>query len=271
MNGKKCLFLDTATQIARQWHSPPTRDETIQQLDDSKLYCSRYVRCQYKATLLDSLIKLHNLRLRSADFIEAIQKATEGKYSKEAGGKLTAGVLVRIINIAYWISRQYKTFEEQVGRLRDLIEDGWEVLFEDGIELPLIDETSCVYAEGDPVKGESGAYKPIRVSCRKDKPPECEIKQFWDNHRIELEALSKMDINTIEAELKDAKELRSVKEHAQAITKNESPHGKRCTVVLSDAIICIEAMHCPEPVAVHSINRKHFLPLGKVLGIECKP
>ena len=80
-----------------------------------------------------------------------------------------------------------------------------------------------------------------------------------------------MNINAIEAELKDNKELQSVKEHAQAIAKNDSPHGKRCTTILSDAIICIEATHCPEPVAVHSINRKHFLPLGEVLGIECKP
>jgi hypothetical protein len=80
-----------------------------------------------------------------------------------------------------------------------------------------------------------------------------------------------MDINSIESEPKDAKKLTNVKEHAEAITKNDSPYGKRCTVFLSDAVICIEATHCPEPVAVHSINRKHFLPLGEVLGIECKP
>jgi hypothetical protein len=271
MNGQKCLFLDTATQICRQWHSASAREEVNEQLAASKLYCSRYVKCQYKATLLDSLIKLHNLCLRSEDFYEAIQKATEGKYSKEAGGKLTAGVLVRVVDIAYWISRQYKTFDEQVGRLRDLIEDGWEILFEDGLELPLIDETACVYAEGDPERGDSGLYKPIRISCSKDKPSGCGIQQFWDNHGIQMEALAKMDINAIEAELKDTKELQGVKEHAQAITKNDSPHGKRCTVFLSDAIICIEAMHCPEPVAVHSINRKHFSPLGEILGIECKP
>jgi len=271
MNDQKSLFLDTATQICRQWHSASAREEVNEQLAASKLYCSRYVKCQYKATLLNSLIKFHNLCLRSEDFLEAIQKAKEGRYSEEAGGKLTPGVLVRVVDIARWISQQYETFDERVGRLRDLIEDGWEVLFEDGLELPLIDETSCVYAEGDPVKGESGAYKPIRVSCRKDKPPECGVKQFWDNHRIQLETLAKMDIIAIEAEVKDAKELQSVKEHAQAITKNDSPHGKRCTVFLSDAIICIEATHCPEPAAVHSINRKHFLPLGEILGIECKP
>ena len=80
-----------------------------------------------------------------------------------------------------------------------------------------------------------------------------------------------MDINTIEAELKDTGELQSVKEQAQAIAKGDSPHGRRCTRVLSDAVICIEATHCPEAAAVHSINRKHFLPLGEVLGIECKP
>lgn len=272
MDSQKSLFLDTATQICRQWHSASVREEVKEQLADSRLYCSRYVKCQYKATLLNSLINFHNLCLYSEDFLEAMQKAKEGRYSGEAGGKLTPGVLARVVDIAYWISREYETLDEQIGRLKDLIEDGWEVLFEDGLELPLIDETSCVYAEGDPIKGiASGAYKPIRLSCRKDKPPDCKIKQFWDNNRIELEALAKMDINSIEAKLKDTNELKNVKEHAQAITKNDSPHGNRCTVALSDAVICIEAMHCPEPVAVHSINRKHFLPLGEVLGIECKP
>lgn len=271
MNGKKSLFLDTATQIARHWHSSPTRNEISQQLHNCKLYCSRYVKCQYKATLLDSLIKLHNLSLRSEDLLEAVQKTTEGRYSQEAAGKLTAAVLVRVLDIAYWVSREYKTFDEQVGRLRDLIEDGWEVLFENGLELPLIDETACVYAEGDPKRGESGAYKPIRISCRKDKPPGCGIQQFWDNHRILLETLATMDLDAIEAEPKDMGELQSIKEHAQAIGRNDSPHGKRCTAILSDAVICIEATHCPEPAAVHSINRKHFLPLGEVLGIECQP
>lgn len=271
MNSAKSLFLDTATQIAREWHSDPSRDEVRQQLANSKLYCSRYVKCQYKATLLDSLIKLHNLRLRSDDLFQAIQKATEGRYSIEAGGRLTPGVLARIVDIAYWISRQYETFEEQIGRLSDLIEDGWEVLFEDGLELPLVDETACVYAEGDPVRGESGAYKPVRISCRKDNPPKCGIQQFWNKHGIQLEALAKMNIDAIKAKPKDMQNLRSVKEHAQAIAKNTSPHGARCTENLSDAIICIEAMHCPEPAAVHSINRKHFLPLGEVLGIECRP
>jgi len=221
--------------------------------------------------LLDSLIKIHNLRLRSDDLNEAVQKATEGRYSQEAGGKLTAAVLVRIVDIACWISREYKTFDEQVGRLKDLIEDGWEVMFEDDVELPLIDETDCVYAEEDPEIGESGAYKPIRISCRKDEPHECKIQQFWDNHKIQLEALSRMNIETIEAEPKDSRELQSIKEHALAITENDSPHGRRCTLSLSDVVICIESTHCPEPVAVHSINKKHFRPLGEVLGIECEP
>jgi len=272
MTNQKCLFLDTATQIARQWHSSPTRYEISQQIRKCKLYCSRYVKCQYKATLLDSLIKLHNLSLRSGDLHEAIQKVTEGRYSEEAGGKLTAGILARVVDIAYWISRECKTFDEQIGRFKDLIEGGWEVFFEDGLELPLIDETACLYAEGDPQIGESGAYKPIRVSCRKDEPPECKIQQFWDKNRIQLEALARIDIDSIETMKKDISELNCIKENAQAITKNDSPHGRRCTQFLSDAIICIESTHCPEqPVAIHSINRKHFWPLGEILGIECEP
>lgn len=271
MNNKKCFFLDTATQIARHWHTSEVVDEIREQLKGCKLHCSRYVKCQYKATFLDSLIRLHTLCLRSQDLLEAILKVTEGRYSKEAGGKLTPGVLVRVVEIAYWISRECKTFEKQIGRLRDLIEGGWEEFFEDALELPLINETGCVYAEGDPKKEESGAYKPIRISCRKDKPPECGIQEFWESHRIQLEALTNMKIDAIKAEQKDTEELQRVKDNALAITQGDFPHGQRCTLFLSDAIICIVGKHCPEPVAIHSINKKHFQPLGEVLGVECEP
>ncbi len=271
MNTRKSLFLDTATQIARHWHSSPRRRGINQQLDGCKLYCSRYVKCQYKATVLDSLIKLHTLCLRSQDFLEAILKVTEGRYSKEAGGKLTTGILVRVVEIAYWISRECETFEDQAGRLRDLIESGWEEFFEDGLELPLIDETGCVYAEGNPEMGESGAYNPIEVSCTITKPADCRIREFWDNHRTHLEVLANININSIEAEPKDTDELEKVKEHAGRITNGESPHGRRCTVHLSDAIICIESTHCPEVVTVHSINKKHFRPLGEMLGVDSEP
>lgn len=271
MANKNDLFLDTSTQVARHWHSPPECEEIYDQLKGLDLYCSQYVKCQYKATLLASLIKLHNLRLRSQDLLEAIQKATEGKYTKEAGGKLTGGVLALIVDIAYWISRHYKTYTEQVERLRDLIEDGWETIFNDGLELPLIDETGCVYAEGDPVLGESGAYRPIKVSCTISRPAECRIREFWDKHRIHLEVLTNMNPNSIEAEPKDTKELEKVKEHAKQIMRGEPPHGQRCTVHLSDAIICLESTHCPVAVAVHSTNKKHFRPLGEMLGVESEP
>ncbi len=53
--------------------------------------------------------------------------------------------------------------------------------------------------------------------------------------------------------------------------EGEPAHGRKCTVYLSDAVICIESTHCPEPVAVHSINKKHFRPLGEVLGVDWEP
>jgi hypothetical protein len=271
MNNKKCFFLDTATQIARHWHTSEVVDEIKKQLEDCKLYCSHYVKCQYKATFLNSAIYLHNLCIKSNSLLEAIQKTKEWRYSKEAGGKLTRDVLPRVVDIACWIEKRWKSFEDQIGIIRDLIEWAWDEFFEDGLETPLIDETGCVYAEGDPEMGESGTYKPIPVSCTQRKPPECRIQKFCDKHRLHLEALANMDIDAIKAEPKDTKELQNVKDHAQAIKRGELPHGERCRVHLSDAIICIESTHCPEPVDVHSINKKHFQPLGEVLGIKCEP
>ena len=270
-NGKKSLFLDTATQIARHWHSEPTRTEIQEQLHRRRLYCSRYVKCQYKATQLNSIIYLHNLLLKSEDLLQAIQKAKEWRFSEEAGGQLTSAVLPRIVDIAYWISRKYKTYEEQVDGLRDLIEDAWETLFHDGIALPLVDETGCVYAAGHPKMGVSGAYEPIRVSCSQKDPPECRIEEFWENHWDEIGVLAGMDIDAIRARPKDTGALDEVKEYAGRVRGRGSPHGKTCTFYLSDAIVCLESTHCPEPANVHSTNKKHFRPLCEVLGIKCEP
>jgi hypothetical protein len=270
-NEKKSLFLDTATQIARHWHSEPTSTEIREQLQGRRLYCSGYVRCQYKATLLNSIIYLHNLLLKSRDLQEAQQKATEWRFKEEAGGQLTPAVLPRIVDIAYWISRKYRTYEEQLDGLRDLIEDAWETLFLNGIELPLVDETGCLYAAGHPKMGISGAYEQISISCSQKNPPECRIKEFWGKNEAALKALADIDIRAILAEPKDAEELARVKSHAMRVRDGNPPFGNNCTVHLSDAIVCLESMYCPEAVSVHSINKKHFRPLGEVLGIKCEP
>ncbi len=270
-DGKKSLFLDTATQVARHWHSEAERSEIEQQLHGRRLYCSRYVKCQYKVTLLNSIIHLHNLLLRSKDLQQAEQKATEGRFSGEAGGRLTPGDLSRIVSIAFWISRQCKTYEEQLDALRDLIEDTWETLFHYRIESPLVDATGCMYAEGYPKMGVSGAYDPIRAFCNQKSPPECRIGEFWQNHRDELSLLATMDVDSITVKRKDTRVLREVKASSGELRDGKSPYGNTCRDCLSDAIICIESQHCPEPVNVHSINRKHFEPLGKVLGVMAEP
>ncbi len=265
------LFLDTATQIARHWHCEREQKEISSQLDGHSLYCSWYVKCQYRATLLNSIIYLYALLLHHKDLNKALRAANFFKNIDITGGKLTQAVQKRIIEVGLWLL-EYREYDEQKLRLEDLIEDGWETFFHAGIRNPLIDETSCLYASGVPEMGDSGAYKPIEVSCRKDNPPECGIKDFWSNHRIHLEVLSNMKIGSIEVETKDKEELARIKDHAKQIAMGKPPYGQqRCQVHLSDAIICIESTHCPEECAVHSTNKKHFAPLGEVLGVETEP
>ncbi len=266
------LFLDTATQIKRDWGSPSVREEIEGQLADSSLYCSHYVKCQYKATLLNSIIGLHNLLLRTRDMNKALLESKVYKNKDIAGVHLTKGVQERMDEVGHWIVINYKSFEEQKQRLEDLIEDAWETMFNRGLKYPLINETNCLYAKDAPRLGVSGAYEPIEITCTKSTPQKCAIGNFWSEHRFYLEFLSNMGIDSIETVPKDVKEeLERVKEHAQQISDGESPHGKRCTVFLSDAIICLESTHCPEKVSVHSINKKHFRPLCEVLGLESEP
>jgi len=68
------LFLDTATQFARHWHADSERAEIAEQLDGRRLYCSRYVECQYKAVLLNSAVALYNLLIRFEDLNRALRE-----------------------------------------------------------------------------------------------------------------------------------------------------------------------------------------------------
>jgi hypothetical protein len=271
MNSAKALFLDTATQIARHWYADSKREEIAGQLANRNLYCSRYVQCQYKATLLNAIIGLHNLLLRHKDLFKALQESTLYENKDVAGLSLTKAVQERISRVGLQIAQQYKRYDEQIGRLRFYIEDAWEALFSSNLKMPLIDETGCLYAYNAPEAGVSGAYKPVEVSCTIREPKGCQIEEFWSKHRIQLQVLADMDIEGIEAEPKDVAELRKVKQHATRAFSGESAHGQRCTVHLSDAVICIEATHCREDVAVHSINKKHFRPLAEVLGVDSEP
>lgn len=266
----KALFLDTATQIARHWHGDTEREEIKRQLKGRNLYCSVYVKCQYKATLLFAAIGLYNLLIRFNGLARALRESDNYRSAQITGIRLTPNVQKRIQQVGHWML-EYRDYDEQKLRLEDLIEDVWDELFHEALETPLVDETGCRYAERVPEMGVSGAYDPIEVSCTLREPQECKIQEFWDNHRSQLELLANMDIDSIEAEPKDIDDLEKVKEHTGRIINGESPHGRRCTVHLSDAIICLESIHCPEVVAVHSINKKHFRPLGEVLGVKPEP
>jgi hypothetical protein len=270
-NNVKAVFLDTATQIARHWYADSKRMEIAEQLANRNLYCSRYVQCQYKATLLNAIIALHNLLLRHKNLIKALQESKLYERRDVAGVTLTKAVQDRVSLVGLQIARRYGRYEEQIDRLRFLIEDAWEAMFNSRLKMPLIDETACLYADEAPMAGMSGAYQPIEASCTLREPQSCQIDDFWNKNRLHLQMLAGIDPASIEVVPKDLGELQKVKLHAGRVLSGESARGQRCAVHLSDAVICIETIHCPEDVAMHSINKKHFRPLGKVLGIECEP
>jgi hypothetical protein len=267
----RALFLDTATQFARHWHADSERDEIQRQLKGRTLYCSRYVKCQYKAILLNPAIALHNLLVRFKDLNRAMRESKRYRNEEIAHVSLKEAVQKRIDDIGHWMLEYRRNYEEQKQRLQDLIEDVWETQFHCGIERPLIDETGCVYADDTPELDERETYDPVKVSCTVKDPPSCRIRQFWSNHSVSLELLANMDIKAIKAQPKDIQGLQKVADAAQEVRGGRSTAGKRCTVDLSDPIICLEGTHCPATVAIHSINKKHFKPLCEVLGIESEP
>lgn len=266
----RALFLDTATQFARHWHADSERQALARELSGRDLYCSRYVACQYKAVLLNSAVALFNLLLRFKDLKRALRESTHYQNAEIAQVHLTGGVQKRIEQIGLWML-EFRNYDEQVQRLQDLIEDVWETQFHQGLVDPLIDETGCLYAETILKPGESGAYNPAEVSCTLKNPKQCKIDEFWEGHRTDLELLANVKVKAIKAQPRDTKAIQQVKEAAERVREGKPPRGRCCTVHLSDAVICLESTHCPEPVAVHSINKKHFRPLCEIFGLESEP
>lgn len=68
-------FLDTSTQIARHFEQKGIRTAIEKELAGRGLHCSAYVLQEYKRTLVNSCVALHNLLLNSKDLNEALERS----------------------------------------------------------------------------------------------------------------------------------------------------------------------------------------------------
>jgi len=265
-------FLDTSSQVSRDWDLPEFQEAIVADLSGKRLYCSRYVRMQYKATLLNALIVLHNLLVDSEDPVDALQRSDRRMELRRAKGRGTPreGKLVRDAGcrLLRMYPSRYRTKEEILDSLQELIEGGWEDLFEHDLGTPLCDETGCARAAGAPVRDDLGYYEPVNAACNLRQPQDCGIRDFWNRHGLDLVALAESDVSDLPPS-KARKQMSSIAEGAARIQEGESPQGKRCSVDMSDAVIAIESRHTPEPAAVHTLDGD-FAPIGKALNIDVR-
>lgn len=247
MAKQKSLFLET-TIFGDKIFGEKSRREFIRNIiSGRKVHTSNFVFNQFKKTFLESLITYHTLLVDSPDPLMALRRST--KYSER--------ISKRITQIFATLCEETSNDKEAVlERLETLIEDGFFIEFFNGIESPLIDETGCTWAEGEPKK--NGDRYEFYISCSKAAPEPCKIKEFWIKFNKELDLLANS-----KKRAKD-KELLKVVEVANLIkNKTDSPHGRNCHIFLSDAIIAVEA---PADCPIYTTNKKHFEPICKAVG-----
>jgi hypothetical protein len=109
------LFLDTTTQIDRIWEERVVRENIQKDFNNKKLFCSIYVKKEYKATFLNSAILYYNLLRSSRSIIEALERGEKYENQNISGGQLTPRMRARMRKILYRLYEKYGDDKERSG------------------------------------------------------------------------------------------------------------------------------------------------------------
>jgi hypothetical protein len=162
----------------------------------------------------------------------------------------------------------FETTDEILDQLEQWIEDGWEDLFQDGLEIPLCNETFCARCQDDPIQDDAGFYRRVDATCNLEDPKECAIRQFWQTHSFDLLLLSQLDFSALPPG-KPREQMEKVQTQAEKVLSGGSPQGQRCSACLGDAVIAIESRTAPQPATLCATDHD-FEPIGQALNIPVK-
>jgi hypothetical protein len=253
-DGEEAFFLDTSTQISKQWEDEKISSYLNKELSRKPCYCSVYVKNQYKLNILNEAILVHNIIVDSGTLDEA--KLRLDNLMKQMGR--------RPDELPYKIFRRF--FKEYyrkppfLKRLEKIIESEWLNFFLGSIRKSLFNLVKCNSAEGEPNK-KGNHYIGITSKCSSD----CKINDFLQSQQEALKLLSNIDDAKLD-KINDPKDtLKKIKSVSTSILKGKSPHGKPCKE-MSDAVISIEAKASYPTIILHSMD-SDFKLLGEVLNI----
>ncbi|MBI5235235.1 MAG: hypothetical protein HY886_03180 [Deltaproteobacteria bacterium] len=245
-NDEEVLFLETTIQADSIFGERVCAERIRRNLKGKRVCSSIFVLNEFKKTFLNAVILYYNLLVDSPDTHTALRRAD--KYQNRLHKRITK-VYVKIC--------------DEVGHdkaavlewLESWIEDDLMMEFHANIEGEVVNKTACCRVDAEPVR--QGNKYELKIACAKDNPPSCAIEIFWKKHKKELHALASA------TSLSKDKELSEIPRVAAVIKDGKDmPYGNNCHVVLSDAVIAIEA---PEGGQIYTTNRKHFEPICDVI------
>jgi hypothetical protein len=256
-NSDGAVLFDT-TAIGERAFGEPRRQLQIENLISTrKAIVATYVREQYKATFVRSIILCHNRfvdRSRGEpDTPEGLLRATGGVLADlESFTFAKPREAARARKVISSLLKSARTIRSLLNTLERLIEMESETMF---VGMASSDATGCCLCDPKPIRDDAGLYA-LKKSCRANPPRPCSIDEFWSSRKDELVAISR--ISTKNPHVSQAQRAAHY-----VINKSAKPRGNNCTVHLSDAVIASES---PPSTSVATTDVDDFTELTNAIG-----
>lgn len=263
----RVALLDTTVQVDRQkTDGRKRRMETMLQGYDFAVTTSICL-LEFKATVIQECITIHNQLYRRQRFTEARDSLLEKKWRQTS---LRAHIFNNLLGIgasSFHISEEddRRLAEQAQVLLENVIPQLYEWFVHESVGAVLKDRTKCTRADESPTKKQVAFAANLPV-CQRGKNKQCRIEEFIRQRGPELLAGLRQYLRETSEEKRSEQLARAceVFESVQSDSRRQLSH-KDCRRA-GDCLIALEA----ESRATHALstNAAEWAPLSELLGFD---
>jgi hypothetical protein len=256
----QALFFDTTAVAERAFGEPEAQLALERLVAKGGSTTATYVREQFKATFVRSIILLHN---RVVHRSHGQPDTADGLLNTVAAVGIDLDTYPfakpreasRARKVLFSLLRSARTVRSLRNTLERLIEAEYDLVFSGTTQS---NATECCLCDPTPIKDDTGLYS-LPKSCRLNPPRPCKIEDFWATRNSELVAVSQL-VGTRNTHVRQAQQAAG-----RVVRAETKPRGENCTVSLSDAVIAAEAS---EGSAILTTDVDDFTELTGAMGLN---